>query len=678
MKTRLVFATLAVGMLVSTGTSAAQLDKSDKKVRSNDNLDDKKSIEKIVITSSKIDRLLSDLEGFAITTDQPTLQHNQVRALDDLQKVLPGLSFHQRGNRAYNNVTLRGQSSFDFYGPKTQLLLDGLPEDQAMLSQLLPATVAGIEALYGPQGTLYGRGTIGGVINVITRKPGEGSNLAASAGWDELSRSASVVLGGSLIEDTLYADFAASLLDSDGEYRQIGSNQELGERKDTQLTVRLRYAPVNSPWDLMFSASRVKTDSTEEQYVPVSMLEERRAFPVVNDLELNADRFSVIASYDFGKVTLKSLTSYQDREMHRTVFGALSPEKQRTLSQEIRLSSNASSRDPLAYVVGLYFEDIDFEYQRPAVGLLSKQTLQDKAAFAELTWSFAENMDVTAGLRVDRHSADAQSGVPGINLSGKEDFSAVTPKIALGWDLSDTVRLYGLYSSGFKPGGFTRLVTPLIIKFSYEPEEVDNYEIGARASLLDNSLNISASAYWMENKDFQLFVGGQPNQYLQNVGAARSKGLDMSIQAELGDGWFINSSLAFNQSTFTEYSNPLTPGLNLTGNRLPHAPRFKANVNLGYRLELGNGFGTLTPSVLYTRTSQVYFDETNTVGQGGFGLYDLNLQWQTPWQFSLSAYISNIGDETYRTYGFNGGSGLGELYQVGQGRRAGIRISTAL
>lgn len=99
------------------------------------------------------------------------LQDRGIASAGELDRAFVGTNIRSRSNRAYTNVTVRGQSSVDYYEPSVQLYVDGLPQDPSIFSQLLPAGLDSVELLYGPQGTLYGRGAIGGVINVVTRKP---------------------------------------------------------------------------------------------------------------------------------------------------------------------------------------------------------------------------------------------------------------------------------------------------------------------------------------------------------------------------------------------------------------------------------------------------------------------------------------------------------------------------
>lgn len=629
-------------------------------------------VEEIIVTATKLDRTIDQTPGFIQLQNSEQLKQQTIRSIDELGSVVPGLSFNQRGNRAYDNVTLRGQSSFDFYEPKVQVLVDGIAEDQALLSRLIPTNIEYIETLYGPQGSILGRGSIGGAINIVTKKPSNPRKIGINAELSSLGKRFSASASGALLKDNLYADIYGNFVDTDGEYIQLGTNKELGERDESDITARLRYAPANSPIDLLFAISRMEIDSTEEQYVPAMLVNQRKTPPIENNLSLEATRYSLTGSYQLDGSKITSISSYQDREFDRVVFSTSIPEQQKTFSQELRWST--SDNQNLNYVVGAYYEKTDFESQRPSFGLKSVQDLKSSAVFGELVWSLNQFTDITLGARYDRHQAKATGIAPSIALTGDKSFSATTPKVAISFALNESIRTYALYSTGFKSGGFTRLVTPPTASFSYQPELVDNLEVGLKGKWFDNKLSLTAAAYKMKNDDFQMFVGTQPFQYLQNVGKAESKGIDIALKAQPTEQLSFNLALSTNNAKFTEYVNPLAPGVNFVGNKLPYAPKRKLNASVAYLFDVGS-FGKLTPSIHMVRTSEVFFDETNTVGQDGYSLYNANLDWKTPYDFTVSAFATNLGDKIYRTYGFNGGPTLGTLFQIGRGKTVGIKLS---
>lgn len=635
------------------------------------------SLEPLIVNASKRPETTDEYTGFISIADQQDLSSLNIQSVDELDKAFAGLLFSQRGNKVYNNITLRGQSSFDFYNPKVQVYIDGLPQEQGSLSQLLPANIDHVEVLYGPQGTLYGRGAVGGVINVITLKPGNEPLFTGTLGYGNLRRQVAANISSALIEDTLYFDLSAAYQKEEGEYEGLVSGADLGDTKNRDFRARLRYAPTSSPLDIMFMASHKKVDSTEEQYVPENRVRDRKALPVENHYEMDLDNYGLTIAYDFGSSVLTSISAYQDRDLERTVFSAYSPEQQSVFTQELRLASNRLADSTLSYVVGAYYEDIDFRYERPARGVVSLQESKAYALFGEATWYVNDKLDLTAGIRSDWHDVDATGIAGGFNVGGHDRSSAISPKLAAAYHLSDTTKIHAIYSTGFQAGGFPRVVTPAIAAFSYDPEKVKNYEIGI-TSLFNDRISFSAAAYITRTDDYQFVVGTIPNLHLQNVGDAESKGLDVQINAQLSDQLSANLSASWNESEFTAYSNPITPGVDLTGNTVPYAPEFSANLNIAYWFNLANDLGRITPSFNVQHVGGVYFDEANNTEQQSYTLYGLNLNWEVSDQFNVEIYGNNLSNKTYAVYGFDAGPppfGFGKLYQLGRGAEGGLRIN---
>lgn len=630
-------------------------------------------LEEIIVTAPKRTISVFDYEGMLNVVGKEALTQQQVETIDELGRTVAGLVFRPRGNRVYDNVTLRGQSSVDFYEPKVQVYIDGFIQDQATFGTLLPSSVKQVEVLYGPQGTLYGSGAVGGVIDVVTLTPQESPTASFNTRQSNLVEEYSVSASTDVYQGWS-ADISGIHQDTDGEYKDEITGSRLGDSTNKTYRARICYDSADSPWSMRLHTSGANVKSTEEQYVPVAQLQQRIAYPVENHYTLDSNQYGLTITYDLGDITLTSLTSYQDRNLKRTVFGAYSPENQNTTTQELRLSSDPDASKKWSYTTGIYYESVDFDFSRPAYEMDSHQDIETLALFGEVTWQFTDALSAIVGARAEQRDVKANGSFGALSEQGDDDFSAVSPALTLGYQINDATRVYSLYSSGYKPGGYTRLVTPANASFSYDPENVDNVEVGIKHILLNNRAQIDLAAYWTRNDDYQLYVGVTPNQYLQNVGKAESKGLDLNVRWMITE--FINTSLgyAWNHTEFTDYDNPLTPGLDLQGNKLPYTPEQALNLSVTYRVDLPGQWGSITSSLHANYIDNMYFDETNTIGEDAFTLYNLSVDWQLAEHYSIQLYGTNLSDKTYTTYGFEY-TGLGELYQLGAGRETGVRFS---
>lgn len=632
------------------------------------------TLDPVIVEATKQGQELFDVDGMVGIATPEDLTPRNITNLDEIDRVFPDMLIRPRGNRAYDSITIRGQSSVDFYNPSVQVYVDGLPQDQTTFGQLLPSDLEQVEVLYGPQGTLYGRSAVGGVINVVTRKPDEALLLKADGGFGNLERDVRLLASGPILPEVLFGDVALNYQKLRGEYESPADGSRLGDSEDWNGRVRLRLAPTDGNLDVLFLASHDRLHSDEEQYVLESDIDSRIAFPVQSDFTLTTDSLGLTAAYDFGLFKVTSLTGYQDRDLDRTGFDLYQPEHQKTVNQELRL---ALETERVGLLFGGYYQHLHFEREVPAYVQTSEQKIDSYALFGEATWHVTERLDVTGGLRFDYERAEATAGGT-VSLSGSDDSNAVSPKVAVGYQVTDGLRAYALYSTGFRPGGFTRNVSVYNIAYTYDPQTSQNFEIGLRGDLFGGDLQFTAAAYYTTTQNYQTFVGTQPFQYLQNVGDVAAKGIDLQVTAMPIDDLRITAGLGLNRTEYTSYDNPADPSLDLSGETVPYAPPVTANLNLEYALDLPQELGLLVPHAGFQYVGKTYFDELNTVSQSGYALYDAGLVWSLG-PVTAEAYADNLLNKTYTTYGFAGAAYYGEdLYQVGPGRSFGLRLRVAL
>lgn len=638
-----------------------------------DALTDRTGGDPIIVTAGKRTQALARVDGQIAITTPAELDPRGFQGVEQLDRLFADLSIRARSSRAFANVTIRGQSSVDFYNPSAQLYVDGLPQDQALFFQLMPVGLERVEVLYGPQGTLYGRGAVGGVINVVTQKPGNEPHLQAVGSLTELGETGQVRVSAPIVKDALYADALFAARREQGELHGMTTGDRLGGSKTETGRVRLRYAPTDGKVDLMLSWQRNVVRSDEEYFVLEPLFDQRRALEMPSHYRLRTNSYGLTAAFDLGSATLTALTGYQDRDLDRTVFGSYTPETQRTFSQELRLASKGGG--PVDYVAGLYFEDLRFRRTVPAYALGSYQKIRTYAAFGEFTWHATDRLDIAPGLRVSREETKADTYYGAAALNNRTGKTSVLPKLSIGYQANDILRLYGVFSTGFKAGGFTRAVTPATIAYSYAPQHSYNYELGARVRSADGRYEASVAAYYILSTDFQLSVGPADGMYLQNVGKVKSKGINLNARAEPLNGLMLTLSAALNDSWFSRYDNALNPGVDLTGNTMPYTPSGMVNANAQYAIRLPGDGGTIIPHGGISVIGKTWFDESNSIAQARYTLLDAGLRWQTHMGVAIDLYGDNLTDRRYAVYAFNAGAGIGNAYQLGRGRELGVRLN---
>lgn len=644
---------------------------------------DPASLPTVTVTANKRPQASGATDSSVLVRSGADLEEAGVRTITDLEKVFPGLHISARGSSTYANVSIRGMSSPDFYNPAVQVYVDGVPQDPATLSQAL-TNVDRVEVLKGPQGSLYGAGAYGGVINIITRRP-ETARTTVSAGLSTAGQDSRISTTQVLDPGRLYGELSLGGAWRDGTIDDAATGgSSVDDRQNRDARARLRFAPQGGPLDLAVSASRIEENSNEE--VVVSDIHRRstnsavyahpRSHKTLTSLAVNAD-------YRVGPGTISSITAYQDRDLDRSAYGLYQPEQQKTLSQELRY---ALSGDSYNGVVGLYAGQTDFDRQTgPYFGGVvgasdSSVTTTGTAAFGEGTYHLTPTVDLTAGVRYSYDQAKTEAtranglmaAYPALSFSNSADFDAVTPKLAAGWQVTPDHRLHAQVSQGYKPGGFNHTVTSAADARPYSPETSTNAEVGWTGRFAGNRVEVSTTAYWIEAEDKQIYVNvgaGSPFQTLRNMGESRSVGLEFDTVVRPVDSLRLTFGGTVGRSTFTSATDPVS-NADYADKRLPYAPDVLLNASATYFLPPTGLPGDLSLRGATRYTSRTYFDPANTMAQGGYALFDLSLDLATDSGATFSLFAENIADRQYRTYSFNGGTTYSSL---GDGRVVGIR-----
>ncbi|MFH3480739.1 TonB-dependent receptor [Xanthobacter variabilis] len=646
------------------------------------------NLDEITVTANKRAQELEDVDGAVSVRTADQLREAGVTTVADLEQVFPGLVIRTRGNRAYANITARGMSSPDYYNPTVQIYVDGVPQLPSAFTQPL-VDVERVEFLRGPQGTLYGRNAYGGVINIITKKSDRGRvDLSLTAGtpesWGELAGTLPVVPGSTYLDVAVKAEHAFGSVDdiSTGASNIDTSTDMIGR-------VALRYAPTGGNFDGTLAFSREHTESHEELYLLDNQVGNRAYFSTLQGpvplLDRTVSTVSATGNWRFGDFKLSSISSYQDVDMTRDIAagpGLLMsfPETDAAFSQELRLVYDAGG--PLTSVMGLFYQHDAFTREADGYSPFygpSRNAVDTNsyAAFGEATYKITERLDITGGLRLsyDESSIDFTRwggnyyGYYAGSFTNSANFTSLQPKLALGYQFTDTTRAYALISRGYKPGGFNHAVTYPDDAEAYEPETAWNYEIGLRTATPDRSVELSTALYYIASDNKQIYVGPVGFQVIRNVGEAESYGVELEARWRASERLSFAATATYGRSTFTDFSDPTT-GQSYDGNTVPYAPDATANLFARYLLDQKLIDGTIAVEGAVHYVSTTYFNEANTLSQPAYTTVDAAVELAWTSGVSLKLFAENLFDETYRTYSY--ASGANVFSNVAQGRLVGL------
>ncbi|KRA60156.1 TonB-dependent receptor [Caulobacter sp. Root655] len=655
------------------------------------------ALEEIVVTAQKRSENLQDVpvSVTAFTADQ--LKNQRVGDVLALSGLSPGLQIKTDDNAANPRIFIRGIGVNDF-NPSTAsavgVYLDGVYVASPMAQMAGFYDLQQVEVLRGPQGTLYGRNTTGGAINVTTKKPSNtpGADLAVDYGrFNSLNVQGG--FGGPLGGDDLSFRISGLYDKSDGYTlnRLTGNKGNDADRKavrgalrftpDDKLTVdvSVNYSKSSGGSILTYNrsliaqtpeaASTALPDPTfgyffcKPDYYTSGQCTNALGYANTSNNKYEGDyRFegkdivklfgaTTSISYDFGGVTLYSVTGYQSAkrdDLEETdanpisIFGARYIAKQDTTSQELRLQSNGTTA--LRWVAGVYAarDNLDNDSHYDVLDVLRVPTPENPtgmdpagsigvfgwplhqkttsyAAFGQADYDLNDRLTLTAGLRWSQdektfhYVSDVDYGLVTLfTLDDSKIFSSVSGRLGLQYKLSEDANLYATYNRGTKSGGFfSGQTTDRADIGPYKDETVNAYEVGAKSEFLDRRLRVNVSAFYYDYKDLQVYTviqrNGLPVQLFTNASAARVYGGEAEIEARPMKGL----SLTLGASLLSaEYKDFQSVGNDYSGNTLPSAP--KTSLNGAARYEHPLPTGDMVSQIDFTYRGKVYYDTANT------------------------------------------------------------------
>jgi iron complex outermembrane receptor protein len=699
-------------------------------------------IEEVIVTAQKREQSLQNTPIAITAFDRDAIDARGISTVRDLSLFAPNVQIVESpAGTSGATIAIRGSATINpaiTWEPVVGLYLDGVFLGKNLGGIFDIVELERVEILRGPQGTLYGKNTVGGAINMITRKPAEdmGGELNLSVGNEGYQQARLRLDSGSLgtVGEGL-GQFSANLAylkgERDGYYDNVNldptaganffvnpkSSSEFSDldsevwRIDTLLqvsdTFSVRYAYDHSERDQQPSKGQL-TDVNKALFeisgfdgalADLMQLyvepEGDNADKISNDFSTRensqVDGHALFLDWDagnwgvFGDVTLKSITAYREMDYDDKVdidgtnmdlFHSGRDIDYDQTSQEIQM---LGSTDTIDYVVGLYYFEESGDVVNPIAffGLFGTPTdinnygldNDSYAIYSQLEWRppSIEQLSVTVGLRYTDEQKDqyidhpnsSTGGVGAFSEDDDESWDNTSGSLVLGWDFSDEIHGYARFAQGWKSGGFNgEAPTAASFHDSYDPEEVDSYELGLKSRFLDNRLQINAAAFYNEIDDMQFSVflegSGGAASIVNNAGQATTQGIELEAVAQLTD----NLSLSLNYGYLdAEYDEFIELGVDVKDDKdFPYAPENTASVSVDWAI--GNwGWGDLDlhadwnyndDYVPYTNPSQNATSQIDSYELINANLTLSEVQVGSDMTMQFSLWGKNLADEEYR------------------------------
>jgi outer membrane receptor protein involved in Fe transport len=662
----------------------------------------------IVVTAQRRLERAEDVPISLTALSGEDLEQMQATDMAGLGKVVPSLVMSRTS--VFTQPFLRGVGKRSNLGVENGVAtyVDGVYLASSISAMLDLRGIDRVEILNGPQGTLFGRNATGGVIQVITRDPtsDDSGEVMLRAGTDEHVRGDMYLTGGN---DRLAGNVALSLSHTGGygknlytgrndqgeiDHSFVGRTKWIWRPDETlNLTLAADYQDLDQDWPLL----------PVEGFPPIGE-PPVQGFHDGNHDTTNRFRFryggvSLRADVAIGQMSLMSLSALRLMNARwgldldtgpQPLSSAVPFAQQDQFSQEFQLQSSEAS--PVHWVAGLYYIHLDERYDpttshygggysallggRIRQTLFSSGEVSSYAGYGQGTLPIGQSMGLTLGLRytIEDRSVRANAErlfdsppfvrpIPGLPLltqdplRNSDTFRKLTWRASLDRHFSDEVMGFLTVSRGFQSGGWN-LQTPQNPAFG--PETLDDFEAGLKYVDRSRRFRADASLFYYDYSDLQVSALTPIGQATTNATSAEIYGLELQIDARLGQRTDVNFGAQLLHAQFDRFANAtcsnFTPGVALpyapitcdvSGNDLPFAPDLKFNFGASHQVPLGK-WGALLLSGNLAYNSGYFAEPDNVVREGSFATLDASAEWRPNWRgLSVRFWLLNLTDAHY-------------------------------
>jgi iron complex outermembrane receptor protein len=634
--------------------------------------------------------------------------------VSDAAPYAPNTHFHEFTARKLSNARFRGVGSSPA-NPGVTTLVDGVPQLNANTSSLDLVAVDQVEFVRGPQSALFGRNTLGGLVNISSERPsltrwtGTASVPLANAAARDVRASASGPIGGGRAGLGVAFGYGTR----DGFTTNDVTGRPIDDRSAFSAKAQLLFAPA-ADWETRVIVSGERARDGDYALHDLAALR-ANPFHAARDFEGFTHRdvlnTTVLARREGARVALSTTTGFVNWTTDDATDLDYSPlplvtrtnvEKAFQFTQEVRLASAANVPARLSDAVSLRWQAGVFVFTQnydqdatnrfgpflvsPVLGIPVSQT-SPKAAlddaglglYGQATATIRDRVDLTAGARFDHESKDAQLSTfyspaiaPSRDVEAERSFSNVSPQAAIAFRPSAGPTLYAAVSSGFKAGGFNPAAP---VGFTaYAEEHTWHAEGGIKTVSRDGRVSLTAALFFIDWDDMQLNVPDPavPGQfYIANVGAAASRGVELELQARVHPAVDLFGAFGYTHARFGEGSVAL--GRGVEDHELPNTPEFTAAAGAQVTRDVRG-------VTVYGRADVVsygayFYDEANTAGQDAYALANVRAGARGRLLFA-EAWVRNAFDARYIPIAFAYGAlaPSGFVGEMGRPRTFGVTV----
>lgn len=697
------------------------------------------AVEEVIVTAAKREQRLQDYAGALSVVNN----FQGVKNIGDIAAQVPGLNIVDAGPRNPTGLIIRGLrmdeiDSGDLSGDGSLVAsyVDNIP----LQGYFVPPSFSlkdlqQIEVVRGPQGTLYGNASVGGLIRYVTAKPDlekysvrASGELSQTKHSDDLSYDTDLVVNTPLIDNTLGLRLLLGKTDNagfiDNPYLLSGAQEDINDDQTKQARVSLLWqASDNFSLNSSYHYQKINVGDrqaanesfTGDDYTASS----RYLQPMEGELQLA----SIDANYDMGFATLTaSVNRYDYAHNERAdqtdlyigfdpdveyynLYEDLSAYNASTIdvvkdSAELRLVSD--SDQPLRWLVGGFYSRDDLDVYMgdytPGFGeflgaelpgdleylATQTETLDEYSAYGEIAYDLTPQWEVSAGTRYFNYddklevctTAFPSDGTPSCER-GDDKTNDTLGKIGTRYKFTEQLNVYAQLAEGYRRGGANLTPPDVTTNRFYAPDKATSVELGLRSEWFNQQLQFNAAVFSTEWEDIQVSTTAEDDgrSITANAGEARSQGVELEVFAQLPGGFSLRSNYTIIDAELTETVEAIDA---FDGDRLPGSPRTQFSVALDYLQAIGSveWDGSLSfqrMGEVYTALNESYFNyqQLDSYNTANAQVGVTLRNWR------LGAFVNNIAN----TRGITGGRAddfygdQGQFEYVTRPRTVGLSVS---
>ena len=665
--------------------------------------DDITTLDRVIVTARKREETLQEVPVSVTAFTPRMLDTLNIQNLGDLDAQVPNLVIRSPANSSSTmSVRVRGighGETWWAFDPAVGVYLDDVFIARPQGAMLDVFDAGRIEVLRGPQGTLYGKNTIGGAIRYITRELPtqlEGRVEATIGSYER--RDFKAAIGGPLggADNGLRARVSAARLTHDGFGHDLVTGEDVADKDTTAARLALG-AFVDESFDLQFGLDWLEDNSHRRGRQLLANVGANEPLPgrydvrdgIPDNARLRMQGVSATANWRPGddwkfkyviarrESESRSHIEYDGTTVSIASIGESLEDEQ--VSHELQANFDAGGR--MRGVMGLYLFDgtaggvLLSNFNNTTFGdVRGSMATESVALYSDWTFDLTQHLKLDAGVRWTdedkrsiafnrRYTDPTRSGPPVVfaDFDKTTSFQNLSPRVALDYAFNDHAMVYALLARGFKSGGYNMRADTLTLPKTAEPvkdERIGSLEMGSKLALLEERLFLNLAYFHNKHDDIQLTVittyDGDGNgshdrvfsDYL-NAGTATVQGLEAEYQWLPTAHWLVSGHLAWLDA---QYDRFIDRGVDTArSQRFVHAPEYSGALNVEYRRPVGaEGSLSLRGSWSYETETQHATDKPS-LRQGAYGLLNAGIIWRRDDRLSFSLQGSNLTDKAYRT-----------------------------